>query len=230
MDELKRNTLRYIGLQFFAEGSGDNGGSEGSGGSEDHNPENNSGDQGSEGTGGKSGKTFTQSDVNRLLKAEKEAAKKALLKELGVEDAKSAKEGLAKYKEILDKDKTDAQKANEALGTETKAKEEAEKRALLAEAKVEVLSAGCKPDYLDDVITLAMNRVSNDKDLTAVVKEMREDSKYSAFFGEGDSGSGDTGTGGGNGYRRNGGGKKGELGSRLGKQASTKVENPYFKN
>lgn len=45
------------------------------------------------------------------MKTEKESAKKALLKELGVEDAKSAKEGLAKYKEILDKDKSAAEKA-----------------------------------------------------------------------------------------------------------------------
>ena len=98
----EKNTLRNIGLQFFAEdGAGEDPGTGGSGG----DPEGGEGGQG-EGTGGKSGKTFTQEEVNRLMKAEKESAKKALLKELGVEDAKSAKEGLAKYKEILDKDKT----------------------------------------------------------------------------------------------------------------------------
>lgn len=185
-----------------------------------------------QGTGNQSGKTFTQEDVNRLLKAEKESAKKSLLKELGVEDAKSAKEGLAKYKEILDKDKTAAEKAGEDLAAETKAKQEAEKRALLAEAKVEVLSAGCKPEYLEDVITLAMTKVSDDKDLAAVVKEMKEGSKYSAFFGEFDDGSGDKGTGGGSGFKKKQEpDKKGGLGSRLGAQATANnSKNPYFNN
>lgn len=214
------NTLKHIGIQFFAEG-----GQEGQEGGE-------GGSQEDQGTGGKSGKTFTQEEVNRLMKAEKESAKKALLKELGVEDAKTAKEGLAKYREILDKDKTDADKAKEDLAAETKAKGEAEKRALLAEAKVEVLSAGCNPEYLDDVITLAMKKVTDEKDLATVVKEMKEDQKYKAFFVAGGSGSEDHGTGGGGGYRRKqDSDKKGSLGSRLGEQrAKSNAKNPYFNN
>ena len=224
-----KDTLKGIGLQFFAEGgeggAGGTGSEDGKGGNP--NPEDGAGGQG---TGGKPGTTFTQEDVNRLLKKERESAQKNLLKELGVEDAKSAKEGLAEYKKILDKDKTDAQKAQEDLAAETKAKTEAEKRALLAEAKVEVLSAGCKPEYLDDVITLALTRVSDNKDLAAVVKEMTADAKYGAFFGESGSGAGDHGTGGGSGYRKGGSGKAGELGSRLGAQATNVTKNPYFNN
>lgn len=226
-NEEMKDTLKNIGLQFFAEG----GAGEGSGtGDSEGGSEGGEGGSG-EGTGGKSGKTFTQEEVNRLMKAEKESAKRALLKELGVEDAKSAKEGLAKYKEILDKDKSAAEKAGETLAAEQKAKAEAEKRALLAEAKVEVLSAGCKPEYLDDVITLALKKVSDDKDLQTVVKEMKEESKYSAFFGGSDSDSGDKGTGGGAGFKRKeGSDKKGGLGSRLGAQAIHNTKNPYFNN
>lgn len=225
MSEDIKNTLKGIGLQFFADGGeGDEGGSGGSEGGE--------GGEGNQGTGGKSGKTFTQEEVNRLLKNEKESAKKALLKELGVEDAKSAKEGLAKYKEILDKDKTDTQKAQDTATQATKDKEAAEARALLAEAKVEVLSAGCKPEYLDDVITLALKRVTDDTTLADVVKEMKEDTKYAAFFGEADSGSGDKGTGGGSGFKKKQEpDKKGGLGSRLGAQATANnTKNPYFNN
>ena len=222
MSEDIKNTLRGIGLQFFAEG-GEGDPSTGDNGSEG---------EGIKGTGNQSGKTFTQEDVNALLKKEKESAKKALLKELGVEDAKSAKEGLAKYKEILDKDKTETQKAQDTANAAEKAKQEAENRALLAEAKVEVLSAGCKPEYLEDVITLALRKVSDDKDLAAVVKEMKEDTKYSAFFVEGGSGSGDKGTGGGSGFKRKGDpDKKGSLGARLGAQtAKSTSKNPYFEN
>lgn len=225
MSEEIKNTLKGIGLQFFAEGGeGGEGGSEGDKGGA-------GGDNGG-GTGNQSGKTFTQEDVNRLLKAEKESAKKSLLKELGVEDAKSAKDGLAKYKEIMDKDKTEAQRAQEAATEAEKSRKEAEKRAILAEAKVEVLSAGCKPEYLEDIITLAMGKVSDDKTLSAVVKEMKEDSKYAAFFGESGSGSGDKGTGGGSGFKRDGSpDKKGSLGSRLGAQITKNdTKNPYFNN
>ena len=213
MYDFETHTWRKIGIQFFAEGAEE-------------------GNNDKPGTGSQSRKTFTQEDVNALLKKEKESAKKALLKELGVEDAKSAKDGLTKYKEILERDKTDAQKAQDTAAAETKARETAEKRALLAEAKVEVLSAGCKPEYLDDVITLAMIKVTDDKDLAAVVKEMKENTKYSAFFGESDSGSGDKGTGGGSGFKRKEDSKKkGDLGSRLGaKVAGNTTKNPYFNN
>ena len=222
MSEDIKNTLKGIGLQFFAEG-GEGDPSTGDNGSEG---------EGIKGTGNQSGKTFTQEDVNALLKKEKESAKKALLKELGVEDAKSAKEGLVKYKEILEKDKTDAQKAQDTATAAEKAKQEAENRALLAEAKVEVLSAGCKPEYLEDVITLALRKVSDDKDLSAVVKEMKGEPKYSTFFEESNSGSGDKGTGGGAGFKRKeGSDKKSGLGSRLGAQvANNTVKNPYFNN
>ena len=215
----ENDTLKNIGLQFFADE-----GSDGAGGSE--------GGQGNQGTGNQSGKTFTQEDVNALLKKEKESAKKALLKDLGVEDAKSAKEGLAKYKEILEKDKTETQKAQDTANAAEKAKQKAEKRAILAEAKVEVLSAGCKPEYLEDVITLALRKVSDDKDLSAVVKEMKGEPKYSTFFEESNSGSGDKGTGGGAGFKRKeGSDKKSGLGSRLGAQvANNTVKNPYFNN
>lgn len=217
------NTLKGIGLQFFAE--------EGGAGLGEAGGENNPGTQGagSESTGAEPGKTFTQNDVNALLKREKESAKKALLKELGVEDAKSAKEGLAKYKELLERDQSEGEKAKTALSESEKAKSQAEARAALAEAKVEVLSSGCRPEYLDDVITLAMNRVSEDKDVKSVVEDMKKDPKYAAFFTAPNGGSG---TGGGGGYQRQGGaggsGEPGALGKRLAATSSKPKSNPYF--
>lgn len=221
------NTLKTIGLQFFAEGGQDKpnedpNGEDPKGGDPRNNPP---------GEQNRGARTFTQEEVNRMMRDEKESAKKSLLRELGVDDAKTAKEGLAKYREILDKDKTDAERAKEGLAAETKAKGEAERRALLAEAKVEALSAGCNPPYLDDLITLATSRVTEDKDLSAVIKEMKGDQKYKTFFGT-DHEPEDKGTGGGGGYRRKqGSDKKGSLGSRLGEQAAkSAVKNPYFNN
>lgn len=221
------NTLKTIGLQFFAEGGQDKpnedpNGEDPKGGDPRNNPP---------GEQNRGARTFTQEEVNHMMRDEKESAKKSLLRELGVDDAKTAKEGLAKYREILDKDKTDTERAKEGLAAETKAKGEAERRALLAEAKVEALSAGCNPTYLDDLITLATSRVTEDKDLSAVIKEMKGDQKYKTFFGT-DHEPEDKGTGGGGGYRRKqGSDKKGSLGSRLGEQvAKSAVKNPYFNN
>lgn len=195
------------------------------------NPDN-TGREGGMGENKPTQKTFTQEDVNRLLKTEKESAKKSLLKELGVEDAKTAKEGLVKYKEILDKDKSAAEMANENLANETRAKLEAEERARMAEAKVEILTTGGKPEYLDDLITLALQKVSEDKDLSTVVKEMKEDSKYQVFFVDSNNPSEDRGTGGGAGYKKNpGSNQKGSLGTRLGSQSwGDHGKNPYFNN
>ena len=50
-------------------------------------------------------KTFTQEDVNNLVAKESKKAMEKLLRELGVEDMKSAKEGLKKFKEIQSKQK-----------------------------------------------------------------------------------------------------------------------------
>src|SRR5574344_1381018 len=58
-------------------------------------------------------KTYTQEDFNNVVAKEVKTAKEKLLKELGVEDFKSAKDGIAKAKEIQEAQKTDLQKALE---------------------------------------------------------------------------------------------------------------------
>ena len=60
------------------------------------------------------GNNFTQKDVNNLVAKETKKAVEKLLKELGVEDVKSAKEGLSKFKEIQE-----AQKARLRQGEKT---------------------------------------------------------------------------------------------------------------
>lgn len=67
-------------------------------------------------------KTFTQEEVNGLVAKESKSAIEKALKDLGIEDVKSAKEGLAKLKELRDAEKSDLEKSQErikALETET---------------------------------------------------------------------------------------------------------------
>lgn len=58
-------------------------------------------------------KTYTQEDFNNVVAKEVKSAREKLLKELGVEDFKSAKEGITKIKELREAEKTDLQKALE---------------------------------------------------------------------------------------------------------------------
>ena len=64
--------------------------------------------------------TFTQEDVNNIVAKETKKAVEKLLKDLGVEDVKSAKEGLSKFKEIQDSQKSDYDKALETIEKLTK--------------------------------------------------------------------------------------------------------------
>lgn len=132
-------------------------------------------------------KTFTQEEVNRMMAVEKNQGRMSVLKELGVDDAKSAKEGLAKYKELVDAQKTDAQKASEIAATEKAAREAAELKAQVLENKLSLVSLGVKSEFVDDLLLLASSKVSESKTFSDVVSEMKADEKYKTFFGEADS-------------------------------------------
>lgn len=94
------------------------------------------GDEGKGGTGGKStetnqnptDKTFTQADLDRVGRKEKDEGKRAALNELtakwgmSIEEAEAA---LTKFKEADDKAKSDAQKAKEKADKDAKAAAEA---------------------------------------------------------------------------------------------------------
>lgn len=132
---------------------------------------------------GKEPKTFTQEEVNRMMAAEKNQGRMSVLKELGVEDAKTAKEGLAKYKEMVDAQKTDAEKAAEQAASEKAAREAAESKASLLENKLSLVSLGVKSEFVEDVLLIATSRASESKPFSDVVSEMKADEKYAAFFG-----------------------------------------------
>lgn len=187
---MKANKLLLpMNLQFFASDIGANGGTDG--GNTDPNStgetNTNTGDQNQNTNantdGGKDGeKTFTQEDLNRVGKQEKESGKKAAYKALGFEDEKSAKAEMEAYKAWKDSQKTEQEKQIEALGEANQKASQAEQRALRAEAKVAALTLGANPEGLDDLITLALTKVTDDKDLVTVMTEMQGNKTFSSFF------------------------------------------------
>lgn len=142
------------------------------------------------------GKTFTQAEVNRMMKAEKESGRRSILKELGVEDVKGTKEALEKYQKYLDSQKSDLEKANENLN-ETQAKlTSAETRANKAEFCLKAIAEfEANPKSVDDLVAIAMTKVTDDKDIATVLKEMKENEAYNGFFTKSGSSSGSSGTG-----------------------------------
>ena len=132
------------------------------------------------GSKGSAGKTFTQDQVSRMMTREKNQGRNAVYKELGI-DPKDSK-AIAMVKALIDSQKTDEQKAAEKETENQNKVNEAEQRAQVAEAKAEAMMVGVKSQYVDDVVTLALAKMTDDSDLKTIIGEFK--TKYPIWFGE----------------------------------------------
>lgn len=186
-----------------------------------------SGGKSSGGSGKPAGKTFTQEQVTKMMTREKNQGRNAVFKELGI-DPKDSK-AIAMVKALFDSQKTDDQKAAEKQAEDESARAEAEQRAVVAEAKAEAMMQGVKPQYVDDIVTLALAKMAEDSDLKTVIGEFK--TKYPVWFGESgdddkDKGKGKTGQRGTGSSVKTDNDKKGDdknqsLGARLAAQRKT---------
>jgi len=126
------------------------------------------------------GKTFTQDQVNRMMTREKNQGRNAVYKELGI-DPKDTKM-VNMFKAFIESQKTDEQKAAEKESENQTKMNEAEQRAQVAEAKAEAMMLGVKTQYVDDVVTLALAKMTEDSDLKTIIGEFK--TKYPIWFGE----------------------------------------------
>lgn len=131
---------------------------------------------------GKDDKTFTQEQVTRIMTREKNQGRNAVYKELGI-DPKNAGQ-LKQVKAYLDSLKTDEEKAKQAEDENNNALTEANQRAQVAEAKAEAMMLGIKKQYVDDAVTLALSKMTEDSDLKTIIGELK--TKYPIWFGESD--------------------------------------------
>lgn len=128
----------------------------------------------------KSSKTFTQEQVNKMMTREKNQGRNAALRELGI-DPKDSKM-VAMVKALIESQKTDEQKAVEKDAENQAKMNEAERRAQVAEAKAEAMMLGVKTQYVEDVVTLALAKMTEDSDLKTIIGEFK--TKYPVWFGE----------------------------------------------
>lgn len=169
--------------------------------------------------GNKGGKLFTQKEVNRFTAREKEQGRNSVYKALGL-DPKD-KKTIEAVKSFVESQKTEEQKNAEREAENNTKLLELEQRAMLAEAKAEIMALGVKGQFVDDAVTLALAKVNDDNDLKTVISSFKD--KYPIWFkpSEEDKGSvGQRGTGSSvnNSKETNNGKHKDGLGARLATQ------------
>lgn len=163
---LNHNLRKRLGMKLAQDDGAGNGGT-----SLETNPT--EGDEEGKGTEGnpQEEKTFTQADVDRLIKERLSREKKG----------QPSKEDLEAFNNWKESQKTEAQKQSEALtNAEAKAKAE-EERANTLEAKVTCLSKGVLASSVDDVVILAKAMVSEEVTMDQAVDKVLE--KYPSFKG-----------------------------------------------
>ncbi|WP_438310814.1 hypothetical protein [Sporosarcina sp. FA9] len=124
-------------------------------------------------------KSFSQDDVNNLIARETKKQQEKMLKDLGIEDFKGAKEGLAKLKEYQDAQKTEAEKQSEALKALETERESFFNENQTLKAQLSATKAGVLADSVSDVVTLAKTMVTDDVDMDAAIAAVVE--KYPHF-------------------------------------------------
>lgn len=216
MEEIIRDPLKGIGLQFFAEENSDSAVDNQQAQQEESSKQVQ-----------QNGKTYTQEQLNNMMANEKRTARQAILKELGfdIKDDKNFKNTLKSIKETLNAGKTQAQLDSEAKVAAETARDEAESKAVKLEMKVAALTAGVNPEYLDDIIVLAQSKVSETTSVETVMEEFK--TKYPTFFlgSSTDSGTGHSN----NPPRKPLTGAEG-LGQRLARVNKPAAKSSYFKN
>ena len=104
------------------------------------------------------------------------------LKELGVEDGDTLKGIVTKAKEEEEKNKTDLQKSNDTLTATTKELVAEREARIMAEAKLSAIQLGAKPELVDDLVIIAKAKVTKDKDINAIIAEIKDSTSGKVYF------------------------------------------------
>jgi len=170
-----KNKFLPLNLQFFAEGgeSGDQAPVNEPGGQEQTEQTVTDTEQKSE------EKLFRQEDVNNIVAREAKKAQEKLLKELGIDDFDNAKEGLQKFREWQESQKTEQEKLQESVQKLTQDNETLASENASLKAQLSALKQGVKAESVEDVIALAERLVNDETTIDDAIKQVIE--KYPHF-------------------------------------------------
>lgn len=116
----------------------------------------------------------TQQTQNIDVKAVQAEAVQNLLKGLGVQDEDSLKNMIGEYNKQKESQMSDIEKKTAEVTKLTQELVEERERRILAEAKIEGIKLGANKDLIDDLVVIAKSKVTKDKDISAVMSEMKE--------------------------------------------------------
>lgn len=167
------NLRKKLGMSRLM--AADDGTGSGAAGTEESSEEK---EEGEENSGEEETKTFTQDEVDKLIKDRLKREKKG----------QPTKEELKAFKEWQDSKKTNEEKNLEKITAAEQKVKEAEARANLAETKVSCLSKGVKLESIEDVVTLANAMVDDDTSIEKAIEKVLK--KYPTFKGEQEVGKG----------------------------------------
>lgn len=122
--------------------------------------------------------TQSNIDVDKV----KSDAVSALLKELGYEDVEALKTVTTKAKAEEDAKKSDLEKKDEALTAMTRQLATEREARIVAEAKNAAIKLGAKPELVDDLVIVAKAKVTKDKDINAVITEIKDSTVGNVYF------------------------------------------------
>ena len=105
-----------------------------------------------------------------------------LLKTLGIENEDILKSIITKHNEEEESKKTELQKSQDSNKTLTKNLVSEKERADIAEAKLNALMLGARKELVDDLVVIAMAKVTDDKKISEIISEIKESDKGSVYF------------------------------------------------
>ena len=120
----------------------------------------------------KAEKTFTQKELDEIVRKRLDRAKKDM----------PSKNELDEFRKWKDGQKTAEQKAAEELAAANSAKEAAEREKNALELKMSCISKGVKPENASDVAALAEKYVDDNTDIDKAIEKVLE--KYPSFCGK----------------------------------------------
>lgn len=127
-------------------------------------------------------KTYTQDELNQQIKAQKKAITESLLKELGIKDFDSAKSGIKKYMEEVERNKTELEKATETINSNAAEIATLKNTNNILSLTNKALIAGVKSDNISDFVAIVNSRISDDKTADEVINELKANTAYNGFF------------------------------------------------
>ena len=149
---------------------------------EQNSQQNNANNNNSQQNNNTNQQTNTQQNNNVDVEKVKGDAIAEYLKSLGVENSDSLQAIVKKAKEDEEANKTDLQKKDDALTATTKELVDEREARVIAEAKLSAIQLGAKPELVDDLVIVAKAKVTKDKDINAVIAEMKDSTNGKIYF------------------------------------------------